>query len=195
MEQQQLKQMKASEDIAVSVSNHNTTDAYRASVNSLGDHKRVDEPWSHKIEELFQDINNDLNVKIEKHDRSGYHFKKMDARWGYPGILLAGVMVPISALMDPCGDNVALKVTNAIAYASIAIFTATSQYFNYGKKAQRHFDISARYGDVLTDIRIELVKKPQYRQSADTFLQRIQMRIDGLNNSAPVIPQHIAYKE
>lgn len=88
-----------------------------------------------------------------------------------------------------------MKITNAAAYATIAIFSATSKYFDYGKKVQTHFNHSARYGDVLTDIRLELCKKAAFRQPADTFLQTTQMRVDSLNLSAPVIPEHIAFGE
>lgn len=163
--------------------------------NSLHDKVRIEQPWSHTIENLFHEIQEDLKLKITKHDRSGYHFKKLDARYGYPAILLASIMVPVSSLLNSCEDDLAMKITNAAAYATIAIFSATSQYFNYGKKAEKHFNHSARYGDVLTDIRLELCKKAAFRQPADTFLQTTQMRVDSLNLSAPVIPEHIAFGE
>ena len=162
---------------------------------SLHDRVRLEEPWTPRIEELFREMMEELKEKINNHDQAGYHFRKLDARWGYPSVLLAGVMVPISSLLDSCDDDLIVKILNAAAYATIAMFAGTSQYFNYGKKSQKHFDISARYSDVMTDIRTELVKHAQYRISADTFLQKIQMKIDGLNSSAPIIPEHITKKQ
>ena len=168
----------------------------RASVSqSLHDRMRIEEPWSSRIEDLFGDMTEELKDKIKKHDQSGYYYRGLDARWGYPSVVLAGVMVPISTLLDSCDDDTTIKVLNAAAYATIALLAGTAQYFSYGKKSQKHFDISARYSDILTDIRMELVKHAQFRISADTFLQKIQMRIDGLNASAPIIPQHIAMKK
>uniref|UniRef100_A0A6C0BP29 SLATT domain-containing protein n=1 Tax=viral metagenome TaxID=1070528 RepID=A0A6C0BP29_9ZZZZ len=162
---------------------------------SLHDRPRQEEPWTHNIERVFSDLQEELKQHIDNHNKAGYHFHDLDTRWGYPGAILSLMMVPISALIDSCDEDLTAKIVNAAAYSVIAVLVGTSQYYNYGKRSQTHFDISARYADVMSDIRMELAKRAQYRQSADNFLQKIQMRIDSLNSSAPILPKHIGLQE
>ena len=57
-----------------------------------------------------------------------------------------------------------------------------------------HFNYSARYTDVVSDIESELVKSRKFRIQLDVYSTRIHMITDNLANSEPVLPRYIARK-
>eukprot|EP00965_Chrysotila_dentata_P083613 2758799-Pleurochrysis_carterae.AAC.1 len=61
------------------------------------------------------------------------------------------------------------------------------QFFNFSAKAERHYNFSARYQDLVTDIDQELAKPRAYRQQVDTFSLGIKMTYDALNRGAPAL--------
>jgi len=159
--------------------------------DSARDKIRAAEPWSDSIEALLKETQADLGTRAKRHDEAGYYYKTMDTRYGYVGTIFAAIMGYVSVLLDPCDDDITVKVINVCSYSAIAFFTGTAQYFKYSTKSQQHFDISSRFSDIITDIKTELAKRPRFRTPADTFLERVQIRVDNLTSCAPVVPKHI----
>jgi len=54
-----------------------------------------------------------------------------------------------------------------------------------------HFNFSARYADIVSDIELELVKSRDFRVQLDVFSTRVHMSVDNLSNTEPVLPKNI----
>jgi hypothetical protein len=68
-------------------------------------------------------------------------------------------------------------------------------FYKYGEKSNDHFNFASRFGDIQTDLEMELVKERPYREAFDTFSVKIHMRLDSIIKEAPTLPKFIADDE
>ena len=101
-------------------------------------------------------------------------------------IIIPAVMAPISSVFS---HTTWIKYVNMGAFV-IADIGGVDSFFNFDKK-ERHFNHSARYGELQTSIESELFKNKRFRIQADVFYTQTRMRFDMLNTTAPVIPQFL----
>ena len=156
------------------------------------EHSRIEEPWGNKNEEYMKQLIQVCKSKGVQHEQSGYYFKGKHVKWGLPAILIPTIMAPISVLID--SEPTVSKYINAGAFLLTGIITGVSSFFKYGEKTINHFNFTARYADVASDIELELVKDRTFRMQVDVFSTRIHMLIDNLSNTEPVIPKFIVDK-
>jgi hypothetical protein len=153
------------------------------------DSVKQEEPWGDTNEKYIRELINTCKLKIDQHDLSGYHFKKKNAQWGLPAALIPTIMAPVSVLIDSYPE--VSKYINASAFITTSVIIGVSSFYRYGEQTSNHFNISARYSDILSDIELELVKGRKFRTQIDVFLTRIHMNLDSLANTAPIIPRFI----
>jgi hypothetical protein len=152
---------------------------------------RSEEPWGEVNETFMHEIIQSCKNKADQHERSGYHFKGKNTTWGLPGVLLPIIMSPVSVLIDS-EPNVS-KYVNACAFLATGIVAGVASYFKFGEKMANHFNFSARYTDVISDIELELIKAREFRTQLDVFSTRIHMMVDNLSNTEPTIPKFILH--
>lgn len=150
---------------------------------------RREEKWGPRNETYMRHLITLCENKYTQHDRAGYHFKKISSRLGLPMVLLPVIMSPVSVLVE--GQPIA-KYVNATAFILTGILSATVNFYKYGEKMSNHFNYSARFEDIKTDLEVELVKERPYRNAYDVFSTKIHMRIDSLLNGSPTLPKFIA---
>ena len=68
-------------------------------------------------------------------------------------------------------------------------------FFSFSTRKERHFNHSARYGELSTAIEGELFKNKRFRIQSDVFCTEVRMRYDMLNTTAPVIPDYLQERE
>lgn len=119
--------------------------------------ERMEESWSNRNEEYLRNIIYECNKKADQHERAGYLFKAKNTYWGLPLVLLPTIMSPISILIENNED--VSKYINAFAFLTTGVIGGVYSFFKFGEKMSEHFNMSARYTDVKTDIELELVKK------------------------------------
>ena len=152
------------------------------------DNVRVEEPWTHKGENLILEWNKDIKKSKELHDESeDIIIKRMRKKWGLPAILPAA-MAPVSSVFS---DTHWIKYLNMAAFVTVAIMGGIDSFFSFATRKERHFNHAARYGELSTTIEAELFKKKRFRIQSDVFCTEMRMRYDMLNTTAPVIPQFI----
>jgi len=149
----------------------------------------VEEKWSELNEAYMRYIITVCKNKSAQHESAGYAFKKKNTYWGLPLVLLPVIMSPVSILID--GNEEASKYVNALAFLATGVIGGTYSFFKFGEKMADHFNFSARYADVATDIELELIKGREFRVQLDVFSTRIHMLTDNLANTEPVIPMNI----
>ena len=143
--------------------------------------EKMEESWSDVNEEYLRGIISECTIKADKHERAGYSFKAKNTYWGLPLVLLPTIMSPISILIE---NNVEMsKYVNALAFLTTGVIGGVYSFFKFGEKMSDHFNMSARYTDVKTDIELELVKKREFRMQLDVFITRIHMITDNLSNN------------
>ena len=160
-------------------------------VSSL-DETRNEEPWTRKGEELIRKWNDDIKNRERLHDESGYYYKRMRKYWGLPAIILPAAMAPISSVFS---DKDWIKYVNMASFVVVAIMGGIDSFFSFSTRKERHFNHSARYGELSTSIEGELFKNKRFRIQSDVFCTEVRMRYDMLNTTAPVIPDYIQIRE
>ena len=155
------------------------------------DKKRSEEPWSEKGEILMKEWLKQLYVLQMRHEESGYYYKKMRKIWGLPCVLIPSIMAPITNVYSEWKN---ISYLNMAAFVLVAIFTGVDSFFSFALRRERHFNYSTRYGELHSEVQVEMVKERRYRMQSDVFFTRIQMKYDMLNSNAPVIPGNINIK-
>ena len=99
-------------------------------------------------------------------------------------------MSPVSLIMNE--DSDVAKYINAGAFLATGVIGGVYSFFKFGEKMTNHFNFSARYADVASDIELELVKGREFRTQLDVFSTRVHMLVDNLSSTEPVLPKNIA---
>jgi hypothetical protein len=153
----------------------------------------VEEKWSTLNEAYMRYMSDVCKTKAAQHEKAGYLFKDKNTFWGLPMVLVPIMMSPISILIDE--ESKASKYVNALAFLLTGVIGGVYSFFKYGEKMSNHFNFSARYADVASDIEMELIKGREFRTQLDVFSTRIHMLVDNLANTESVIPWHIQNDE
>jgi hypothetical protein len=151
--------------------------------------ERTEEQWSDKNESYMKHLITICKNKSSQHEQAGYLFKSKNTKWGLPLVLLPTIMSPISILLE--SNEEVSKYTNACAFLATGVIGGIYSFFKFGEKMTNHFNFSARYADIVTDIELELVKSMEFRVQFDVFSTRVHMSVDNLSNTEPVLPKNI----
>ena len=71
--------------------------------------------------------------------------------------------------------------------ALTSILTGINTFFNHSKKQIQHFEFSAKFFRLATEIEKELSKKKSDRLAADVFVERVSMDYNNLAFNAPAL--------
>ena len=155
--------------------------------------RREEEEWSDSSEEYLKQIMESCQEKATIHEKAGYIFKAKNTNWGLPSILLPVIMTPVTILIGggACDVSEAAKYVNAAAFLMTGLITGVISFFKFGEKMATHFNYSAKYGDLSSDIHSEISKNIKYRLQVDVFRTKIEMRMESLANFEPVLPRSL----
>ena len=150
--------------------------------NDSKDDNRIELPWEEREEKLVQKIATECKTLTVRHEKKAKQNKKMYVACGLPAMIIPIILA---------GVNSFLKQEHEIMVSCLLIFsgilTGISQFFNFGKKTQAHFEFAGRYAELLLTIEIEMVKPKRFRLACDVFLERVSKSYADLNNNAPVL--------
>jgi hypothetical protein len=146
--------------------------------------KRVigEEEWSTQTEELARKWSKTAQEASEAHTKAGLAHKHKHVIIGLPATLIPICMAPISATL---AHTEGIQYANMIGFLASGCLSGIHTFFGFDKLHQKHMDFAGRYGDICSDVDYELSKARRFRVSSDQFLMRIQLKLDGLNGSAP----------
>lgn len=150
---------------------------------------RTEEPWDSKLEKYIDDICQAAEVNAKKHEEAGYHFKKRKSWFGLPTTVVPIIMSPVALILGS-GSPYAVPIS-AVALLISGLSSGIYDFYDIGEQTQNNFNHSANFASLASDIRSEMIKTRQFRQAADVFIARIQMRYDNLAKVAPVLPKAV----
>ena len=143
---------------------------------------RIEENWSDATESLAKEWLESATKASDGHNKSGKSNKFKNAITGLPSILIPAIFAPVSIAVD---GNENAQYISMVGFIASGIFSGVNTFFAYDRKYQKHMDFSAKYADVVSDIRYELSKSRKFRTQPDQFLMKIQMKLDNLGAQAP----------
>lgn len=152
------------------------------------DATREEEPWTTKGEALIEKWNDNVQLSKKLHEDAGYYYKSMRKYWGLPAIVLPAIMAPVSSVF---AETNWIKYLNMASFVVVALMGGVDSFFSFATRKERHFNHSARYGELATSIEAELFKNKKYRIQSDVFCTQTRMRYDMLNTTAPIIPRFL----
>ena len=145
---------------------------------------RFEEPWSDAQEALLAKWRKAAFDASVAHENAGQAAKKKNVVFGLPALLIPLCMTPASAVLKgvPWFNYVEM-----VGFMASGCASALVTFFDLSAKKEKHFQYSARYGDLVTDIDAELARPREFRQHCDTFQLKVKMWMDGLNRAAPAL--------
>ena len=148
---------------------------------------RYDAPWNNKIESYIFGIRNIANENALKHEEAGYHYKKRKTWFGLPTTVVPLVMAPVTLVLGS-GHPYALSIS-ACALLVSGLSSGIYDFFSYGEQTINNFNSNNNWAALVSDIDCEMAMDRIYRQQADVFMARSQMKFDALVSQAPVLPK------
>ena len=152
------------------------------------DYHREEEQWNRNSEVLIEEWLEEIYSQREKLKAAGYHFNRLKKIITLPTLIIPAILAPLTATFS---NNPNITYVTTCGFVFVGLFSVLVQYNDYDKKELCAFDYVAKYAELYTDIRSELVKKKRFRQQLDVFTMRIISKLDGLNASCPMIPKSI----
>ena len=154
---------------------------------------KLEGPWTRKIEELLETWKRRCLTKAAQHEAAGYIFKSKTAFWGLPPVLIPIAMSPVSAIIgySDCDGTQWKVIFNSCAFLVSGVFAGIYSFFKYGEKTEKFFNYSTRYADIALEIESELIKEKTYRLPSEVFIVRIEMLMDNVQRTEPVLPMKV----
>lgn len=138
--------------------------------------------WDEQVEGFVRSFLADSEKAKEDHHTKGEWCQTLRNMWGLPSIMIPLIMAPLTQTFR---DNPATSYISMGAFMISGITSSISQYFNYGKKSEQHFNTEADYSDLITDIKEELAKSRDNRREAAVSMSAFKMRFDCISKDAP----------
>jgi hypothetical protein len=139
--------------------------------------------WTDEVESFIKYIEKKCDKCNDEHMVSGYKKKSKHSILALPPIILPAIMSPLAGKFE--GEEW-MNIITPIAFALVAIASGVATFFNFSKKSEQHFNYSARYGDLSTDIKEQLSKPHNSRLPASVFAISIKTRYNFLNSQGPI---------
>ena len=146
------------------------------------DDDRVELPWEDREEQLVQKIASECTIVSKEHENKAKYNKKLYVAFGLPAMLIPIILAGLNTFLTKEHE---LLVSSLLILSGI--LTGISQFFNFGKKTQAHFEYASRYSELLLMIDIEMVKPKRFRLACDVFLERVSKCFADLNANAPAL--------
>ena len=109
-----------------------------------------------ETEAYIKEILTNCKNAADAHERAAYESKKLHVRYAFPGMIIPTISAPVLGTFK---DEEWAPYFGMVSMVVTAICNGITNFFNYGKKSQLHFNFSGRYGDIVTDIQECLAKK------------------------------------
>lgn len=157
---------------------------------------QLTDPWSSKIQSYMDKIKKESKDLQIQHEKACHYFRKMEIRWGIPAIIVPLICSPVVLSLnyiwaESCDGYSPGQFVSAFGLLLSSVASGINGFFKFGSRSSIHNMFSSKYSDIITDIDSEMIKKKQFRISADVFVAIIKMKFDSLVASQPIIPMFL----
>ena len=164
--------------------NTDNIDLIISTMNEDEHENRSEESWTNENESLLLERLKYLKNQMSQHKSSGYKKKKMYTYLGLPTTVIPAIMSPISIKFE---NYKAMTFITPLMFLISGVLGGVMSFFNPKSSMEEHFRFESKYFDLITDIETELSKKPKFRVPSDVFNSKIQLKMDHLAQTAPII--------
>ena len=142
---------------------------------------RLDLPWTVEVENQLLFIHKSCTESSVKHNQARSRAKCKYTIFGLPSMLIPLITGGIGAYLPADYDWV-----RSAALIVTAVNSGVLQFFNFGQKQTKHNESSGRYSELADTIKMELSKPQSFRVSCDVFMERVFVKMQNINATAPV---------
>ena len=148
---------------------------------SLDNPDRREVLWEPRLKKRCNKWRDDCLTRSTQHDTKAKIHKRWFAVFAIPAIILPLIMSGLS--------NILVDYPHVLSsgMALTAILTGINTFYNHSKKQIQHFEFSAKFFRLATEIEKELSKRKKDRLAADVFLERVSMDYNNLAFNAPAL--------
>ena len=158
-------------------------DKTRDKSESSKDIERVEEEWTSDNSEFFIKIQEEIIQKAKAHDVASHKNKKRYTYTAIPSMIIPILLTNLSIF---CSMNTN-EYIHPIGLSFVGIINVFQTILNFSKKKEQHNHHAGLYMDLVNDIEKILIRKKKYRDAFDITLERITMRKQQLDASAPYL--------
>ena len=149
--------------------------------SSKDDSQRKELLWENREEQIIIDWKNNMKEQSKRHYAAGKKFKKLHEIITLPSIILPVIASGLTQLIQP------YPYVASCIMLTIGILTGLNGFYSPATKKERHFNHEALYSILATEIEKELCKPKSMRIAADVYLEKISLKKNHLDSSAPVL--------
>jgi hypothetical protein len=135
--------------------------------------------WRPRTEHHTKVVRDAAKAQSGKHERAAWRARRLYQLFGLPTVII------------PLAGSVAAQFLPEAAVSAMllasGICAGINAFLNYGQKAQMHFEYSARWADLGSNVDFELAKGRADRTAADVFLERLRNLSAALRAAEPPV--------
>jgi len=158
-------------------------DKTRDKSESSKDIERVEEEWTSDNSEFFIKIQEEIIQKAKAHDVASHKNKSRYVKTAIPSMIIPILLTNLSIF---CSGQTN-EYIHPIGLSLVGIINVFQTILNFSKKKEQHNHHAGLYMDLVNDIEKILIRKKKYRDAFDITLERITMRKQQLDASAPYL--------
>ena len=162
---------------------HILIDKTRDKSESSKDIERVEEVWTGDNTNFFIKIQADIIKKAKLHDEVSHKNKKRYTYTAIPSMIIPILLTNLSIF---CSGQTN-EYIHPIGLSLVGIINVFQTILNFSKKTEQHNHHSGLYMDLANDIEKFLIRGKRFRDPFDITLERITMRKQQLDASAPFL--------
>ena len=144
--------------------------------------------YTHEMELFFSEIGEDCEVISSLHMMCHKKYKTRETIFNIPIITITAFIGFISGL------NLNYEYMHIIL-GSLSLFASLlKSYFSYLKisqKGENHRISYIQYGQIYSDIQVELALEPQFRQNPSSLMNLVRVKLKNLNEVSEIIHEDI----
>jgi len=141
-----------------------------------------EEPWNERIEGYIWEKKKEAEKKSDEQKIEGDKNRTKFYIFSIPPIVVSAILTFFSNLIPgEYGWSIQLLST------FVTIGNALALFLNYGDRYATNYAFEKDYQTIISMIKLEMARKPQYRRVPDVFSNEIRLRMEFLNQQAPEI--------
>lgn len=144
-----------------------------------------------EAKERLQRWRSGIKIAHNSHIRSASYYTQRGRLLGIPVVILTTVIgTAVFSSMASGGSSILLQAVAGVLSVFAAIFSSLQTFLNYGELAERHRNVSVKYGNLRREIE-ELLCFMDAKSDLEAVMKDIRVRWDAVDLEAPSIPQKI----
>lgn len=150
---------------------------------SSKDIEREEEKWSDKNYNYFRNLQEDLKHSSNLHNEASHKNKRRYVKTAVPSMIIPLFLTNLTIFCS----NQNNQYIQPIGLTFIGILNGFNSLLNFSKKCEVHNTYAGKYMELSNEIDKILIRSKKHRQAFDLCLERITLKKQELDASAPYL--------